>query len=138
MAVTGLAAGTRVLTLDGALPVEHLLPGDRIVTRDRGAVPLHGIDRWRARTRAVRFAAPPGTDVPALILPAAQPVLVRDGRSRGRLCPAADLVDGRAVIDCGVTGLVLLALRFAAAHVIYAGGHEIAVTPSAAEAAGAS
>ncbi|WP_095589892.1 hypothetical protein [Actibacterium ureilyticum] len=28
-----LAIGTMVMTLDGALPVEYLTPGDRIVTR---------------------------------------------------------------------------------------------------------
>jgi len=31
--LTGLAAGTIIYTLDGALPVEYLGPGDRIITR---------------------------------------------------------------------------------------------------------
>ncbi len=30
---TGIAAGTVVLTADGALPVDFLEPGDRVVTR---------------------------------------------------------------------------------------------------------
>ncbi|HHS94811.1 MAG TPA: hypothetical protein ENK63_05690, partial [Rhodobacterales bacterium] len=36
----GFGAGTPILTTEGALPVEYLSPGDRIITRDRGAVPL--------------------------------------------------------------------------------------------------
>lgn len=39
----GLATGTVVFTLDGALPVEFLEPGDRIVTR-AGARVLRRID----------------------------------------------------------------------------------------------
>ena len=30
---TGLAPGTIIFTLEGALPVEYLSPGDRIITR---------------------------------------------------------------------------------------------------------
>ncbi len=40
--VTGLAPGTIIYTLDGALPVEFLSPGDRIITR-AGMRPLRGI-----------------------------------------------------------------------------------------------
>jgi len=37
---SGLGSGTGVLTTDGELPVEFLEPGDRVITYDRGAVPL--------------------------------------------------------------------------------------------------
>ena len=39
---TTLPIGTMIYTLDGALPVEYLSPGDRIVTR-AGAKKLRGV-----------------------------------------------------------------------------------------------
>ncbi|MGR3540278.1 MAG: Hint domain-containing protein [Hasllibacter sp.] len=49
--------GTRILTLDGEIPVEHLTIGDRVVCRDGGAKPL----RWNGTTRppAGRMASDP-------------------------------------------------------------------------------
>ncbi|MEM5467969.1 hypothetical protein [Celeribacter marinus] len=39
----GLPMGTKIMTADGALPVEYLEPGDRIITRS-GMKVLRGID----------------------------------------------------------------------------------------------
>ncbi len=39
----GILSGTRVLTLDGELPVQFLCPGDRIITRS-GARVLRGVE----------------------------------------------------------------------------------------------
>jgi len=42
-----LASGTLITTADGDLPIEWLCPGDQIITRDGGALPL----RWVGHTR---------------------------------------------------------------------------------------
>lgn len=54
--VCGFAIGTIIYTLDGALPVEHLTPGDKIITR-LGAQVLIGIDVSPAGF-ALRFEKP--------------------------------------------------------------------------------
>lgn len=40
--ITGFAPGTRIMTLEGAMPVETLRPGIRVITRS-GALPLREI-----------------------------------------------------------------------------------------------
>lgn len=134
-ATEGLMAGTVVLAGDGEIPVDHLMPGDRIISRDAGILRLDRIDRARCITRAIRIAAGslgdtrPEEDV---ILPADQPLLIRDWRAQaifGRdqaLVRAGDLVDGEFITDLGLRKLELYNLRFAARHVIYAGGLELA------------
>ena len=52
-----LASGTIVMTMDGALPVEYLAPGDRIVTRN-GARVLRDIDTPAPHRFALKFDAP--------------------------------------------------------------------------------
>ncbi|MGB8622907.1 MAG: Hint domain-containing protein, partial [Paracoccaceae bacterium] len=54
----GLAQGSVVLTLDGALPIEFLTPGDRIITRN-GARTLRGVDVRTLDQAPMRIA--PGT-----------------------------------------------------------------------------
>ncbi|AMY69883.1 hypothetical protein AKL17_2642 [Frigidibacter mobilis] len=51
-----LAGGTRVLTLEGALPVDYLSPGDRVVTRG-GARVLCRIRAGRMTGQMVRLRA---------------------------------------------------------------------------------
>ncbi|MEC9104151.1 MAG: Hint domain-containing protein, partial [Pseudomonadota bacterium] len=46
--VAGIAAGTKVMTLDGEMPVEFLTAGDRVITRDTGMAVLKNV-----RTRKV-------------------------------------------------------------------------------------
>lgn len=130
----GLTEGTIVLTADGEIPVEFLTPGDRIVTRGTGLVPLAGVTRSSGMTRRILFAAGslghtrPESD---LILPADQRVLVRDwraaalaGRAQAALRAAA-LVDGEFIRDLGPGRVRLFQLRFDRPQVIYAGGMEV-------------
>ncbi|NKX44836.1 hypothetical protein HCU73_09555 [Roseibacterium sp. KMU-115] len=131
-----LAPGSTVLTLDGALPVEHLYAGDRLVTR-HGARALVAIDRVTlpAGTPIVEMTrnalgGRPDRDV---WLPAAQRVLIRDWRAKAlygqaQACvPAGQLVDGEfirlAELEAEVTGF---ALRFGRPEVLYADGLELA------------
>jgi hypothetical protein len=128
-----LASGTVVLTLDGALPVDFLAPGDRIVTRD-GARRLAAISRL---CLAHAVAIDPGVfgaarpEAPLVLGPG---TLLRVGDWRATALfrqptvnlPARRFVDGRHVRL--VAGPVAsFRLTFAEDQVIYAGGLEIAL-----------
>ena len=54
---TGLALGTKVMTMTGVRPVEKLVEGDRIVTRT-GASVLRRLMRTRGRGFRLIFDAP--------------------------------------------------------------------------------
>ncbi|MEB8388032.1 Hint domain-containing protein [Rhodobacteraceae bacterium KMM 6894] len=130
----GLVSGSIVLTLDGELPVEHLLPGDRVVTRDTGVAVLKSVHRHQWRGRAVRILAGslgdtrPDRDV---VLPEIQQMLVRDWRAkalfglRQAAVPAGALLDGEYISCEGMTTMTLHELRFETSHVIYADGLEL-------------
>ena len=134
----GLLAGTQVLTADGALPVEYLCPGDRIVTRN-GMRRLLAVDR-REQVRAPVVRIAPDTlgsgrpDV-LLVVGPAQMLLVRDWRAQalwGRaeaVVPARRLVDGSLIRDGVLASAQFLTLHFAGDEVIYAEGVEIACAP---------
>lgn len=55
--VAGFAPGTLISTTDGDLPVEWLNAGDKIITRDHGALPLRAMGRQRI-SRAALAASP--------------------------------------------------------------------------------
>ena len=134
----GLAAGTMVLTAEGALPVEYLAAGDRVVTQSglravqavtvqtvkRAAMVLIGVD--------MLGVGRPDTDV---LVAAGQTVLIRDWRAQamyGRaqaLIPAARLVDGQVIRAEALSDARLFALQFSADQVIYAGGLEFGSAP---------
>ncbi len=99
-------AGTVVMTADGALPVEYLCPGDRVVTRSglrrlaevRVTVGLADI------VRIAPLALGHGRPADTVVLSAATPVLVRDWRAQALFCtaramvPAGRLADGRLIV----------------------------------------
>lgn len=130
---TGIAQGTRVLTLDGALPVEFLTPGDRIITRS-GMRLLRAVQVTTARMDLVRVSAGTlGHDRPErpLLLGARAQVLVRDWRARAifgkpeALVDLARLVDGTHVSGVRPAGRRLFTLHFDHPEVAYAEGVEI-------------
>lgn len=133
-APAGIVTGTRVLTLDGEMPVEFLTPGDRVITRDSGIAVLRDIRVRKVAVAAVAIAAGslghtrPDED---MILPAAQKVLVRDWRAEAlfgakqAMVPVARLADGQFVREIGERELTLCELVFDSAHVVYAGGMEL-------------
>ena len=139
--VTGMAAGTRVRTLDGVLPVEYLQPGDRIVTRS-GARRLVAVSVRQSRALdVVRVKAGTlGFDRPDadLVLGPSQPVIVRDWRARilyGAEVAAvacARLADGEFV-QRETRAVRLFTLRFAEDEVIWAEGMELACPAVAAK-----
>ncbi len=130
----GLLMGTRILTADGELPVEFLMPGDRIVTRS-GTRVLRGVECQVIRhARVIRMEADSlgaGRPEGPLVVTPDQPVLLRDWRARALTGQAeahlaADrLVDG-ALVRSGVESEArLFRLRFDTDVVIYAGGLEL-------------
>ena len=130
----GLPQGMQVLTLDGALPVEHLVSGDRIVTRRDGSARLTGHVMERVRTHAVevRGGALGNMDPDdVLVLPAGQMILLRDWRARimfgqpQATIAVGALVDHGFIRDLGEVELTLHRLIFERAEVIYAQGLEL-------------
>ena len=133
---TGLTTGTRVMTLDGPLPVEFLQPGDRIVTR-QGVRNLRGVRvsvRQKARAVTIRASAlghhRPEADI---TVAADHRILVRDWRARALYAtdqatvPAEKLVGGEHVTLRTVAELRTFDLIFDEAQVIYAEGTEVAM-----------
>lgn len=128
-----LALGTPVMTLQGEMPVEHVLPGDRLVTRS-GAMPVLAVSSRPSATELLRISARAlGHDRPAedVLVDEAQLVLIRDWRAKALFgqpeatVPAARLIDGVHIRrEPGAhTRMVRLSLPRAAA--IYAGGLEL-------------
>ena len=130
-----VAQGTPVLTLDGALPVEYLTVGDRVLTR-AGVRRLHGITiTLRQNARLMRIAQDTlGVDRPEadLIVTPDQPILIRDWRAKAlygtktAMVPAARLADGEYIRSDVLAEVRLYSLHFAEDAVIYAGGLELA------------
>ncbi len=132
--MTGFADGTLVLTLDGALPVEFLNPGDRIITRD-GARTLRAVSVVVVSGDVIRIGARTlGHDRPEdeIVVGTGQGILVRDWRAKAMygaaqaMVPAARMADGEMIRRETVDGLRLFTLGFDAPVVIYAGGLELA------------
>jgi len=135
---TGLWAEAIILTGAGERPVRDLRPGDRVITRDAGMVTLRSLSRRDLYTPLVRIRAGslghtrPERDV---LLPASQPILVRDWRARAlfgtdqALISAARLVDGGFVTHAGMATLHLCELDFGTPHIVYLDGLEVASGP---------
>lgn len=130
----GMVAGTVVLTADGAMPVDYIAVGDRVVTRS-GLRPVRAVSVVTARRAAmVRIGTDtlgvgrPETEV---LVTAGQTVLVRDWRAQAMfgtqqaLIAAHRLVDGHLIRAEARSDVRLFSLQFDATDVIYAGGLEL-------------
>jgi len=131
---SGFPAGTPIETCDGDRPVESLTPGDKIVTRNGGSTPVLGIHAVTRVAPAVLFskgALGPSGPSRDILLPADQPILVRDWRARALfglsqgMATAGQLVDDAFVLAQGSQQLVLFRLHFDRPRVIYAQGLEL-------------
>ena len=142
--MVGLVAGTLILTGDGALPIEFLSPGDRIISRAHGMVHLTGIEAATETLHMVRvYPGALGTNTPEhlTMMPSAQRVLLRDTRVK-QFSPAAQtvvpvgcLVDDATITDMGRRETRVFRLSFERPEVVYADGIEIAVSgPATAHA----
>ena len=133
--VCGIAAGTKVMTLEGEMPVEFLTGGDRVVTRDTGMAVLKGIRARKVACDLVHLAGgSPGHNRPEadLTVPSCPAPLIRDWRAEAMfgkktaLVSADRLVDGEYVRALGKGVMTVYELVFDRDHIIYAGGLEVA------------
>ncbi|MBJ3761907.1 Hint domain-containing protein [Maribius pontilimi] len=135
----GLVTGTRVMTLDGMIPVEFLTPGDRIVTRDGGVSVLRGIKVTNhvALSAVTISASVLAHDRPEqdIVVGPDQHILVRGWKARAlygaesALVPASRIADGEHIRQAATpSALRTFQLVFDAAHIIYAEGVELAMT----------
>jgi hypothetical protein len=130
-----MIAGTPVLTLDGALPVDYLQPGDRVLTR-AGVRRLKQVEVTVVRNARVVHVAHGtlGVDRPSadVTVSAGQEILIRDWRARAlygtdqALVPAARLADGEYIRSETLGEARFFTLGFEEDAVIYAGGLELA------------
>lgn len=134
MPTCGMVAGTTVLTLSGAMPVEFVAPGDRMITR-AGARTVMAVDIAvvkDARVIRVREGVL-GKDRPeadTMVAPK-QPVLIRDWRAKAMVgldqavMTAERLVDGTYISAELLPEARIVTLRFAEPQVIFAAGLEL-------------
>ncbi|OYX24749.1 MAG: hypothetical protein B7Z10_08420 [Rhodobacterales bacterium 32-66-7] len=135
----GFLAGTMVFTAEGAMPVEYLAPGDRVVTRS-GLLPLVSVSSRRLASAAlIRIrAATQAPTVPSrdLFLCPDQLVLLRDWRAQilfGQTVAAvaaARLVDGEYVVREKRRDAWFFSPAFETEAVIFAEGQEVGLTAS--------
>jgi hypothetical protein len=139
----GLFAGTTVLTLSGAMPVEYLSAGDRIITRSGARVLKAVRSTVLPTTKLVCISASAlGVEQPEEDMRVApeQGIHIRDWRAKAlkgvaqAVIPARELADGEYIRLETALGVCLYSLEFDAAEVIYANGVEVTCTPTAVSA----
>lgn len=130
----GITSGTQVLTAMGAIAVEALSEGSRIITRDAGMSVLRRIEKFESDCDVVRIRAGSlGHDRPEhdTDLPANQKILIRDWRAQAltgqkqALMRVGRLEDGEFLKSLPVAKRVFYRLRFDTDHIIYADGLEL-------------
>ncbi len=131
----GICAGTSIMTLDGEMPVEHLNPGDRIITRDSGMAILKDIKTTTIKAQAIRIKAGslghtrPDRDM--VVMPGTK-LHIRDWRAEAlfgqpaALVEASRLVDGEFLAETNLREVTVYTLTFDRQHILYADGMEIA------------
>lgn len=132
--VAGLCAQTIVLTLQGEMRAEDLVPGTKVITRDSGTAVLRQVKRTTRMGHLVAVKAgslghrrPPEDQM----VPAGTRLLVRDWRadalfgSHQALVEIAQLADGEFVKLMPEAEMDVIELIFDSAHVVYAGGLEL-------------
>ena len=136
----GLVAGSVILTADGAIPVEYLCPGDRIITRNAGLARISAVHCVQYAGDFIQIAARalgatrPDSDT---ILPAAQTILLRGQAALALTGQASALVPAQALARLpGVTPhdgieMTLVQLVFDAPQLVYADGLETLCLPDA-------
>ena len=145
MQIAGMVSGTRIITLAGELPIEHLTAGDRVITRDAGIAQLLSVSAEEVDVPLIRVRAGalshqcPEND---MLAGPATLVLLRDWRASvlygqaSAMVPLSRLRDGYFISSCPPRVTRLFTLHFARPHVIYANGLEIGTGGGSVPASG--
>ncbi|KUP91749.1 Hint domain-containing protein [Tritonibacter horizontis] len=132
--LSGMVAGTDVLTRAGFRKVDELGPGADVITRDRGLCPVTAVTHVSGRSRMVHFSKSAlGDAAPqaGITLPAHHLVLVRDWRAEAMFgkhearVQAAALIDDAYITDAGMQEVTCLQLWLRHPAILYARGLEL-------------
>ncbi len=131
----GIAQGAEVLTLDGALPVEYLMPGDRVITRTgaRKIVRIH-VTTLQGPVIAIRPGSL-GHNRPErqLLLAPQTRVMLRDWRAMAlygakiAMVPVSRLADGEFIAPVAGAAVQIFCLETESPEVIYVDGVEVGI-----------
>lgn len=133
-AVTGLCAGTTVMTLAGEMPVDHISVGDKVITRDSGISIVKDIRVRTLRIAPIRIKAGslghtrPDRDM--IVAPDTK-LHIRDWRAEALFgkpsatVAAARLVDGEFLAQQEPKEMTVYQIIFDREHIIYADGVEM-------------
>lgn len=134
-----IATGSTVLTLTGAMPVEYIAPGDRVITRS-GARTVRSVQISVVKdaeviciSEGVLDANRPEADI---CVSPKQPILIRDWRAKAMagakqaVVAASKLTDGEYVRPIQASEIWMISLHFDEAEVIYANGLELVCEPA--------
>ncbi|MGL4321944.1 MAG: Hint domain-containing protein [Paracoccaceae bacterium] len=137
----GFTAGTLILTPEGAEFIEHLQPGDLVMTRDNGPQPLRSLHRSLSPSRAVTVAPEaigPGLPWRHLRLVPTQRIAMSGWKADllfgldETLVPVGDLVsDGTILARTAIGATVIYQPEFDVSQIIYVEGMEVEVTARA-------
>lgn len=131
---SGICAGTTIMTMDGEIPVEHLTPGDRVITRDSGMAVVREITSETAKIAPIRIKAGslgharPDRDM--MVSPNAL-LYIRDWRAEALFganavsIEANRLVDGEYLSQRPARDMQIFNLVFDNQHILYADGIEM-------------
>ncbi|WP_420858659.1 Hint domain-containing protein [Marivivens marinus] len=131
----GLLAGAIVMTMEGELPIEHIAPGDRIITRDTGVAVLKEMRIREEDVACIRIKAGSlGHTRPDRDMVVAPDTLIhlRDWRAEALfgakqvLVKASRLADGEFVAEQSKMRVKIYEMVFDKQHIIYADGVEMA------------
>lgn len=126
----GFCAGTRIVTMQGELPVERLVAGAAVLTLSGAGPPLKPVLRL-ARipagaappVRILAGALDPGVPVRDMCVGAGHGIAIEDMAGRQRLVPAGLLVNGASIRhEAGMAGLARFAIELAAPDLVMANG----------------
>lgn len=130
----GILAGTGIYTADGVIPVEHLSPGDRIITRNNGISRLKQVRSGAVKLKPVVVKAGSlgfehGSN--DIAVPPHARLHIRDWRAMAVMqtasadIDAAVLLDGEFVTQAPEQTVQVCELVFDGPETVYADGLEI-------------
>ncbi len=131
---SGIVWGAPVITTRGKRSVQDLKAGDLVITRSHGVVSIDRIEQSSLVARAIYVIAGSIGHLHVnrdTMLPAGQPVLIRDWRARalaGRREVVASvdcLVDGEYIRDIGYHPMTVFRIFCRKPQILYADGMEL-------------